>query len=355
MSQAWVIRAGRLGERDTWALEHGFSGAGFQDFPDFTECTTKDEVAALIQVALPGASTGRIHTHTGQLWALRSRVTEGDLLVMPLKTTKQIALGVKSSGYLYRAEDPERDKRHVVRVDWRRVDLPRTAVKQDLLFTLGSALSIFAPSKNNAVVRLEHLLTHGIDPGFASTMGLPGGGGATPIGDTGTEGDVDTPELTTDIEQVAADQITVRIAEDFAGHALATLVTALLTAEGFVCTQSPPGPDGGIDVMAGRGPLGLDSPRLLAQVKSGGQIGSPVVTQLHGVMSTYGADQGLLVAWGGLSKQARDALRNQQMRVRVWEAADVVESVLARLAAAPLAGSDPRRTQDQQQPEAMRV
>jgi predicted Mrr-cat superfamily restriction endonuclease len=44
--------------------------------------------------------------------------------------------------------------------------------------------------------------------------------------------------------------------------------------------------------------------------------------------SPYGADQGLLVAWGGLSKPARDSLKNQQMRVRVWEASDVVDAVL---------------------------
>lgn len=116
--------------------------------------------------------------------------------------------------------------------------------------------------------------------------------------------------------------------EDFAGHGLATLVTDLLTADGFQCFQSPPGPDGGIDIVAGKGPLGLDSPRLLVQVKSGSQIGAPVVTQLHGVMTTHGADQGLLVAWGGLSKPARDALKTHQLRVRVWEAADVVDALL---------------------------
>ena len=31
---------------------------------------------------------------------------------------------------------------------------------------------------------------------------------------------------------------------------------------------SPPGPDGGIDIFAGRGPFGLDAPRLCVQVKS---------------------------------------------------------------------------------------
>jgi restriction system protein len=45
-------------------------------------------------------------------------------------------------------------------------------------------------------------------------------------------------------------------------------------------------------------------------------------------MTTHGAEQGLLVAWGGLSKPARDALKNQHLRVRVWEASDVVDAVL---------------------------
>lgn len=190
-------------------------------------------------------------------------------------------------------------------------------------------MSIFAPSKNNAVARLEHLRAHGTDPGNAALTGTSSKiAAASPASDTAAQTDVDEPELAADIEQIALDQITARIAEEFAGHGLATLITAILTAEGLQCTQAPPGPDGGIDIAAGRGPLGLDSPRLLAQVKSGAQIGSPIVTQLHGVMTTHGAEQGLLVAWGGLSKPARDALKNQHLRVRVWEAADVVDAVL---------------------------
>ncbi|WP_116109403.1 restriction endonuclease [Amycolatopsis ruanii] len=96
-----------------------------------------------------------------------------------------------------------------------------------------------------------------------------------------------------------------RIRERFAGHGLADLVAEILRAEGYHCTVSTPGPDGGMDIYAGRGPL------LLAQVKSNeGPIGSQVVTQLHGVMGTHGADQGLLVAWGGLNREARRHLGN---------------------------------------------
>lgn len=187
-------------------------------------------------------------------------------------------------------------------------------------------MTIFSPNKNKAVERLEHLLKHGTDPGQAVTLQPTPKSQLDGVPVDMTE-DVDEPELSPDIEEAARDQITSKIAEEFAGHGLATLVTALLQAEGMSCTQSPPGPDGGIDIIAGKGLLGLDEP-ILVQVKSGGQIGSPVVSQLHGVMSTFGARQGLLVAWGGLSKPAQDTLKTNQLRVRVWQAADVVDAVL---------------------------
>ncbi|WP_111765340.1 restriction endonuclease [Nakamurella deserti] len=326
MSTAWVVRSGRSGERDQWALDNGVSGGGWRELPDLSACTTKDAISALVSASFPGGSDGMRANYTGQLWALRHRITAGDLLVMPLKTTKRIAIGRVTKGYHFLGDEVEADRRHVVKVDWLVTDLPRTAVKQDLLFTLGSAMSVFAPSKNHAVRRLEALLKTGIDPGSvaATTTAAP----VSTSNDHAQLASVDEPELAADIEQVALDRITGRIAEDFAGHDLATLITAILTAEGYVCVQAPPGPDGGIDITAGRGPLGLDSPRLLTQVKSGSQVGSPIVTQLHGVMTTHGAEQGLLVAWGGLSKPARDVMKNQHLRVRVWEAADVVDAVL---------------------------
>jgi restriction system protein len=67
----------------------------------------------------------------------------------------------------------------------------------------------------------------------------------------------------------------------------------------------------------------------VVQVKSGNRVESPVVSQLHGVMSEQGATQGLLVAWGGLTRPAQVVHTANQNRVRVWEAADVVDATLA--------------------------
>lgn len=294
--------------------------------PDLTRSATRDQVSQVVADTYTGVSDSTAANYSGQLWALRGRIAVGDLMVMPMKTTKQIALGRVTGTYQYRATDGDLNKRHVVPVDWQRVDLPRSAVKQDLLFTLGSAMSVFSPSKNNAVTRLESLMNNGVDPGHAVALSpriklKP----ATPMDDIE---DVDEPELSPDIEVAALDQITSKIKEEFTGHGLATLVSALLAVEGLHCEQSPPGPDGGIDIVAGRGLLGLDD-LIVVQVKSGGQVGSPIVKELHGNMATHGAEQGLLVAWDGLSKPARDALKANNMRVRVWQDTDVVEAVLA--------------------------
>ncbi len=107
--------------------------------------------------------------------------------------------------------------------------------------------------------------------------------------------------------------------ENFAGHKLTGLIAAILEAEGFTCDVSPPGPDFGVDILAGCGPLGLNSPTLLVQVKSeSGQIGTAVVNELKGAQNTHGVDQALLVAWGGLTKPAEDLRRTQRLTIRVW-------------------------------------
>jgi restriction system protein len=178
------------------------------------------------------------------------------------ETTKQIAIGQVTEGYEYLATEEDPNCRHVVRVHWQRRDLPRTAVKQDLLFTLGSVMSDFALSKNNAATRLEHLLDHGTDPSEVPAAGNAGSKRAVPTARNEAEA-VDEAEMATDIEEVVYDRITARISEDLAGHNLATLVTATLEPDGPKCTQTPPGPDGGVDIIADRGVLGLDNPILV--------------------------------------------------------------------------------------------
>ena len=111
--------------------------------------------------------------YAGHLWTLRAKVRKGDLVVMPLRTS-QIALGIVTREYSYR-DDPDHDARHVVSVDWKRTDVPRTAVGQDLLKSLSSQQTICSIQSNDGAWRLQQLLETGRDPGarVESDDGVP--------------------------------------------------------------------------------------------------------------------------------------------------------------------------------------
>ena len=52
----------------------------------------------------------------------------------------------------------------------------------------------------------------------------------------------------------------------------------------------------------------------------------------QGAIATTGADQGLLVAYGGVNKQTRELLGNQQFKIKVWDADGLIEALLASYA-----------------------
>ena len=322
--RVWIVRAGRHGERETWAIDAGFAGGGFGEVADLAGAESRDAVADLVRAGFPDESTGLVANYTGQLWALRERIQVGDLVVMPMKTSGQIAIGRVTGAYAYRSDtDPER--RHVRPVEWLRTDVPRTAIKQDLLYTLGAFLTVCEVSRNDGAWRMLQVQQTGHDPGARSSAGT-----ADPAAqDVPQAGDVAADvQAVVDVERYARDRITSSVIERYAGHKLEHLVAEVLRAEGFMCTVTKASGDGGVDVFAGRGPLGLDSPRLVVQVKSDANpVGVDVVQKLQGALGSHGADQALLVAWGGLNRQAQAQLVNQHFRIRVWDADELINAV----------------------------
>jgi len=92
--------------------------------------------------------------------------------------------------------------------------------------------------------------------------------------------------------------------------------------------QSPPGPDGGVDILAGSGPLGFDQPRLAVQVKSGiTQVDVDVYRAFSGVMDTFKADHGLIVSWSGYRGTVLDEAAKNYFKIRLWDAQDLVRNV----------------------------
>ena len=195
---------------------------------------------------------------------------------------------------------------------------------------MGAALTVFQPANNDAAWRLEQVAQTGTDPGARSTVALP---------ESDPQPQIDTDPLVDnlfDLEEYSRARVQNIIQENFAGHDLARLVEAVLVADGFICERKPAGADGGVDILAGRGPLGLDSPKVVVQVKSDTQpVGDPVVQTLQGAMTRFSADQALLVAWGGVTRQASKFLETTKFTIRVWDANDLMDAVFRVYPALP--------------------
>lgn len=317
----WVVRGGRKGAYAQWCLTQGRAGAAWQQVPSLANATSRDDVYALVAPTRPDASRQKIGNSASQLWGLRS-IVPGDIVILPLSATGTLAIGRCTHGYEHL--DDSAPARHTVRVDWIRDDVPRAVLGEDLLASLGSLLTVFQVSRNNAEARFEQVLATGVDPDAGNIDSASEAITSAAVVDSGAPVD---PDPVPTLESIR-DRVRSHVRTHFREHELTRLVAGVLAVRGFHCDVSPPGPDQGVDILAGTGPLGLDSPTLIVEVKSGSAaIGAPVVRGLQGAMLSHRADQGLLVAWGGITKEAKAEIRKDRLTMRVWDADELIDQV----------------------------
>jgi len=307
----WMVRGGRDGVFEQVALEKGLAIIGWAEMPDLSRVTTQQEIRALCERAYPDAPEARIRYYVGRLWAFRERMKPRELVMMPLKGRAAIAVGEIDGPYEYRQDLPGRAT-HVRRVKWLRTDVARTALDPDLLQSLSGRGTLGEIRIDGAEERVHSIL--------AGTRVPP---------PSAAEDDIAASYEAPDLELFARDQITQHIGRNYRDHDLARLVDELLKAQGYQTQLSPPGPDGGVDILVGAGPMGFDPPRLCVQVKSStSPVDVGVLRELQGVMKNFGADQGLLVSWGGFKASVETAARQLFFEIRLWNADDLVSELL---------------------------
>lgn len=304
----WMVRAGRNGEQEEGALEHGVATIGWNELPDLSSIRSRDKLKALYEEYYPGEKKMKVANAVGQIWRFTSLIERDDLVAVPLKTRSAFAIGRVTGPYEYRV-DLSPIIHHVRRVEWIQTDLARAAFEQDLLYSFGAIMTVCQIQRNEAERRVRAILAGERIPW------PPNGDG------DGTE--------EVDVEQVARDQILGYISTHFKGHALARLVEAILHAQGYVTKISEPGPDGGVDILAAAGRMGFDQPRLCVQVKSSDSaVDVNVLRSLQGTMRNFGADQGLLVSWGGFTRPTLEEARRTFFTVRLWDSGDLLEALV---------------------------
>lgn len=322
MTRLWKVGLGRNGEYETDAFTKNVLTIGFGVHKDISHAKDRDALIAIMQRLLPDEKPKAQLNFAAQINQFINVMQVGDLVVCPVKSSSTISIGRVAGAY-----KPAPDTGSPTRaIEWLKTDLPRDVFKQDLLYSFGAFMTVCEISRNNALARVEQVIATGKDPGDGTSPVMK-----SDASGSGAEIALEvSSDVMFDLDQIARDQIEKRIASVFTGHDLTTLVAAILQAQGMKVRVSPPGADGGIDLVAGSGPLGLESPRIVAQVKSGTiTVQHPDLQALIGSVQDTHADFGLIVSWNGFTPPVRKRLNELYFRVRFWGRQELVDNLFS--------------------------
>lgn len=317
----WLIRAGAHGEYESKFIRESRVYVTWDDLAvDLLSLDSRSQLADALADRFPDTKPKAILNWVSQIWPFAREIKKGDIVVLPLKSQRAIQVGEIVGDYRFEAAGPS-PFFHWRQVQWISDAIPRAHFGKDLLNSFGAFLTICRIKKNNAESRLTAMRKNGWQPETVSAITKVG---AAPV----AEIDEEAAEL--DIEESAQDQIARLIVARFKGHGLTRLVEGILRAQGYVTYRSPEGADGGVDILAGAGPLGFGSPRLCVEVKSESTpIDRPTVDKLLGAVAKFGAQEGLFVSWSGFKSNVQKELAASFFRVRLWTQTELFEALFA--------------------------
>jgi restriction system protein len=318
----WLVRAGSQGQFEQKFLQDSRVYVTW-DGLDVNIAALKDRPALFdaLTTRNPETKPKAIHNWVSQLWPFAHEIKKGDLVVLPLKSQPAIQIGEVTGDYVFEAKGPN-PYFHFRTVKWIGEAIPRANFGQDLLYSFGAFLTICRIQRNNAEVRINAMRASGWKAEAMPAVAKV----------TTAAGEEQTQALTedSDLEQLAMDQLARLIASRFKGHNLTRLVDGLLRAQGYTTYVSPPGADGGADILAGTGPLGFGTPRICVEVKSEeSPIDRPTVDKLLGAVTKFGATEGLFVSWSGFRTTVQKELASSYFRVRLWTQKELLEALFA--------------------------
>lgn len=308
----FLARGGKFGENENYFLENNvvcMVWDGLVD-KDLSNIKSQEDLKEVIKNTYQDSTKGTVSNWTGQIWVHLDKMKIGDLIVLPLKNSRKIAIGEIISEYIF---DPKKKPySHIRKIKWIKKELSRTQFDQDLLFSFGAFMTFCEITRNDAENRVRNIINL-----------------KSPIINTNLNEKLEKEEII-NLEDASLDQIAKRILAKFKGNRLESLVENILRAKGYFTHRSPIGADRGVDVLASKGDLGFESPRICVQVKSGEAVGRDILERLSGTMKKVGADFGLLVSWEGFKSTVdKEERQSEFFRIRLWEQEELVKEFLA--------------------------
>lgn len=251
--------------------------------------------------AYPSEKKQAVATKAGMLFRFVCEMKNGDYIVYPSKSNREINIGIVDGDYSF--DSTAAQYKHQRKVKWIK-HLPRAAFTQGALYEVGSALTFFL-IKNYA----EEFFA-AISKKHVSLI-------------KEVEEDETIAATADAIMTNTADYVLKELSRQLKGYPLENLIENLLQAMGYRTRVSPHGGDRGKDIIAYKDEL---PPRIVVQVKSqDGDIAETTLQSLKGAM--HEGDYGLFVTLSNYTSNAKKYL-NEHPIIRGINGSELVDLIL---------------------------
>ncbi|MBF9699974.1 restriction endonuclease [Bifidobacterium dentium] len=277
-----MIRAGRGGIYAADWLNRGLVGIGWDFGATDIASMSREQIRSGYAIKHPNDSKNKLAAAVGQIYRFAHDMEQGSTVVMYDPATRLYHIGT-IAGPCKPATDIE-EATFTRAVKWKQT-AQRDALTTSSKNSLGGIQTIFSIS-DEVVADLK----------------------SASKSETSSQPDETEDDAADDDARAATYDNGIELIKDRVNQVgwedMERLVAGLLKAMGYCARVTPKGPDGGRDVVASPDALGLESPRIVAEVKHRkGAMGAPTVRSFIGGLRA--GDRGLYVSTGGFTKEAR--------------------------------------------------
>lgn len=281
----WMVRAGE-GAYLIEEFEKGYVAIGWNDLGDLTDTSNQDQIKRKYMETYPGEHSSKAGNAAAMIFKFRHVLGQGIRVLTYNPESRTYLVGEIVGDYQF-GFDVVRDYAHFRKVQWvGRVS--RDQLKVSSRNSLGSTLTLFMVN-DETIADIDSVLSGNINAEPSISI---------------SEEREELGQLKEDTASRAHELIKDRILA-LSPDDMEELVAALLRAMGYKAKVMPKGPDRGVDVLASPDGLGLESPRIKAEVKHrpNSQMGSQDIRSFLGGLRE--GDRALYVSTGGFSKDAK--------------------------------------------------
>lgn len=252
MTKWWMVRAGDSNELISIWKEKGIASIGWPELGNPKLVSSKDELLMKAEKAYPDSKAATRMAWVSQVWRYSREIENNDKVITYDKNTRRYMVGTVTDPHFYNEKLGDPAYPNHINVQWEDKTIEREVISPQARNSLGSSLTVFRIDEWGT--ELQSLIDNN-SPEVKDT------------GEAAYNEEIEQLNVVIESLKSQANDLVQDLIFKLDPYEMQRIVGGLLVAMDYKVRVSPPGPDGGVDVLAHKDAFGFEKPIIKVQVK----------------------------------------------------------------------------------------